>query len=72
MPSLLMMSCQVLHSMSLEVYTGVCILFHGDAPEGAALEVKFFQDRRPKFAFLGPECTNIRKAILSNFGAVLF
>ena len=68
---LLMMSCQVLHSMSLEVSTGVYIV-HGDAPEGAVLEVKFFQDRRPKFAFLGPECTNIGKTTLSNFGAALF
>ena len=65
------MSCQVLHSMSLEVSTGVYIV-HGDAPEGAVLEVKFFQDRRPKFAFLGPECTNIGKTTLSNFGAALF
>ena len=65
---LLMMSCQVLHSMSLEVSTGVYIV-HGDAPEGAVLEVKFFQDRRPKFAFLGPECINIRKTIVSNFGS---
>ena len=68
---LLMMSCQVLHSMSLEVSTGVYIV-HGDAPEGAVLEEKFFGDRRPKFAFWGPECTNIWKTILSNFGAGFF
>ena len=55
--------------MSLEVSIQRCILFHGDALEGAVLEGEFFEDRRPKFAFLGPECINIRKTIVSNFGS---
>ena len=65
-----MMSCQVLHSMSLEVSIKGVYCSHGDAPEGAVLEREFyFEDGRPKFAFLGPECINIRKTIVSNFGS---
>ena len=36
------------------------------------LESRFFGDRRPKFAFWGPECTNIWKTILSNFGVAMW
>ena len=62
----------VLHSMSIEVSIKGVYCSHGDAPEGAVLEERFFGDRRPKFAFWGPECTNIWKTILSNFGAAFF
>ena len=58
-----------MHSMSIEVSIKSVYCSHGDAPEGAVLEGEFFEDGRPKFAFLGPECINIRKTIVSNFGS---
>ena len=64
------MSCITL-DVTLSFHRGV-YCSHGDAPEGAVLEERFFGDRRPKFVFWGPECTNIWKRILSNFGAAFF
>ena len=40
---LLRMSCQVLHSMSLEVSIKGVYCSHGDAPEGAVLEEDFLK-----------------------------